>query len=121
MERGKYNHLKKKGKTNMRKWLINLVTVKPVILDGFLYVLIALFTAMEATFSNDDSFKYVNPFLLFWAKTVFEWALAACVALKMFRSTSYADHLQAKSDAANANTQTKTVVETATTTEVKKV
>ena len=75
--------------------------VKPVTVDGSLYVLIALFGAMSATFSSDDSYKYVNAYFKFWAQHIILWALAAVSALKMFRSTSYSEHLDKKQQEEN--------------------
>jgi len=70
--------------------------IKPVTIDGALYVLIALFGAMTATFSSDEAYKYVNPHFKYWAQHVVGWALAVVGSLKMFRSTSYSEHLDEK-------------------------
>jgi hypothetical protein len=77
----------------MKNWLIQVFTVKPVILDGFLYVLIALFGGMEATFTSDEAFKYLNVYFIYYSKTIVVWLLEVVTAIKMFRSTSYSDHL----------------------------
>lgn len=74
----------------IQKYFIN---IKPVYIDGSLYVLIALFGAMEATFNNDEVYKYVNVYVIFWMKQIIIWSLAIVGALKMFRSTSYSDHV----------------------------
>lgn len=78
------------------QWSINGIT--PTQLDGTLYVLIAVFGAIQTFFSSDDAYKYVNPYILFWIKGASGFALAGVSALKMFRSTAYAD--QVKKDAA---------------------
>lgn len=85
------------------RYIKAIITLKPVVIDGLLYVCIALFLAMEATFSSDDVYKYVNAHFIFWAKALVGWMGAAAGALKMFRSTTYSDHL------ANEKT-TKTIV-----------
>jgi hypothetical protein len=74
--------------------------------DGSLYVLIALFTVMQATFSSDEAYKYVPPHLKFWLMNTIEWALAAVSALKMFRSTSYGEHLENKKKEQDEKTNT---------------
>lgn len=79
--------------------------IKPVYIDGLLYVLIALFGAMEATFNSDDAYKYMNVYFMYYAKQVTIWALAIVSALKMFRSTEYGEHV-AKKEAEASNVQT---------------
>jgi len=70
------------------KWL------KPVHVDGALYASIAFWGAVESVFSTDDAYKYVSPYAIFWIKAVSDIALAVAGALKMFRSTTYSDHLK---------------------------
>lgn len=70
----------------------DIFALKPVYVDGFLYVLIALFGAMEATFTSDEAYKYFNPYFLYYSKEIIIWLLAIVTALKMFRSTSFGDH-----------------------------
>lgn len=73
-------------------------TIPPVFIDGVLYLLIALFGAFQTFFSSEEAYKYVNPAVLFWLKCVFGSLLAGVSALKMFRSTSYADHQTTKDE-----------------------
>lgn len=71
--------------------------VKPVYIDGALYVALAFLGAIMITFNNDDVYKYVPyPRIVFWIKSVDEWLIATLTALKMFRSTAYAEHLANK-------------------------
>lgn len=77
-------------------------TIPSVVIDGALYVGIAVFGALLAFFSSDDAYKYINPYFLFWAKGTTQALLASTSALKMFRSTSYSDHQT------NKQTETKT-------------
>jgi len=96
--------------------------VKPVMVDGMLYVLIALFGAMEAIFNADDAYKYFNPYVLYFSKCTVVCALSVVSALKMFRSTSYGDHLASKASSealATGNTQTSTTQTETKTNEVK--
>ena len=70
-----------------------------VIIDGVLYVCIALFNFLETYFSSDESYKYISPWVLFWLKAIIGGLGAVAGALKMYRSTSYSDHLKAKAAA----------------------
>lgn len=70
-------------------------SVSPVFMDGTLYILIALFGALTATFSSDEAAKYLEAETLFWVRTVCNVNSAWLLALKMFRSTAFAEH-QAK-------------------------
>lgn len=77
--------------------------VKPVFIDGGLYVMLAFLGAILITFSNDDIYKYSPmsnyrawPTFVHWTKSIDEWMIAVFTALKMFRSTAYADHLNDK-------------------------
>lgn len=70
--------------------------VKPVIIDGALYILIAVFGAIEGIINQDDAYKYWNVNTLYWTKFLVIVALAATGALKMFRSTTYSEHLETK-------------------------
>lgn len=66
----------------------------PVQVDGWLYTGMGVFGFLTVTFGSDESYKYVNPYLVFWLKVFFGCGLAGCTALKTFRSTAYADHLK---------------------------
>lgn len=68
-------------------------SLSPVFVDGILYVSIAVFAFMQIYLSNDDAYKYVSAVFLFWAKYVIGTLAAAAGALKMFRSTTYSDHV----------------------------
>lgn len=68
----------------------------PVVIDGSLYVLVAVFGTMTALLSNDDSAKWIEPRTLFWVKFWVGAASAAALALKMFRSTQYSDSKNGK-------------------------
>lgn len=75
--------------------------IKPVHIDGMLWVGIAIFGAMQGMLTTDEAYKYVPPSVLFWMKFSVMCAVAGCGALKAFRSTSYAGHLQDQKDAAD--------------------
>lgn len=63
----------------------------PVVVDGTLYILVAVLAFMSAILSSDDSAKWVEPKTLFWCKFWVGSASAGALALKMFRSTQFAD------------------------------
>lgn len=72
----------------------------PVVIDGVLWVSIALWGTMQAMLTTDEAYKYISPSTLFWSKFWVACLASACGSLKAFRSTSYAQHLQVKQDAA---------------------
>lgn len=67
-------------------------SVPPVFTDGLLYVLIAIFGAVQGHLSLDDAAKWVNPQVLFWLKGGVLVCLTSVTAIKMYRSTSYSEH-----------------------------
>ena len=75
--------------------------VPPMFLDGMLYCLISYFTVWVNTISSEDAAKYIEPQTLFYLKAHLSSIAQAFLAIKLFRSTSYADHKAAqKEDAA---------------------
>lgn len=77
--------------------------VSPVFIDGFLYMLIAVFGAIQGYLSLDDAAKWVNPQILFWMKGVAIVCLTSVTSIKMFRSTSFAEY-QRKKNGGNTTT-----------------
>lgn len=100
----------------MLTWIVNKYgNTKPVVIDGFLYVVIAVCGTITAIMTSDEVYKYMNPYVVFYVKGVNEILCAASTALKMYRSTSYSEHQaekKAKSDlqAGNTTVITKTQV-----------
>lgn len=68
----------------------------PVVVDGFLYFLVALGTGFSACLNSDESAKYLEPATLFWLRTISGSLTAGFLAVKMFRSTAYAAHVEKK-------------------------
>lgn len=87
----------------------------PVVLDGFLFVLIAICTYDEALLRSDDVYKYLNAYVVFYAKVIVGSLGAGALALKMFRSREYSDHQDAKKAAADAALPNGTTVQQQTT------
>lgn len=63
----------------------------PASIDAWLIVFCASFVFMQGYLSSDDSYKYCNAIALFWIKFLVGSLAASCLALKSFRSTSYAE------------------------------
>lgn len=68
--------------------------LRAVHIDGTLYVCIAAFTFIQAFFTSDESYKYMSPTFLYWIKFSVGLIGAVAAALKMYRSTAYADSLK---------------------------
>lgn len=89
----------------MITWLVNKYgNMKPVVLDGALYVIIAVCGTITAILTSEEVYKYMNPYFVFYFKVINEIFTAAATALKMYRSTSYADHAAEKKAKANLQT-----------------
>ena len=74
-----------------------MVSVKPVYLDAFLYTVAAMFIFWQGFLGGEEAYKYVNPYVLFWFKGIVGGLTAGVIALKMFRSDSYAKHVEKES------------------------
>lgn len=83
----------------MLRYVANyLQTIPPVFLDGSLYFLIAVFAFLQTSFGSDEAAKFVDATPLYWIRTVLGSFSAGLLAVKMFRSTAFAEHQQAKKD-----------------------
>jgi len=67
-----------------------------VFLDGLIYVLIAIFGFNQSVLSSDEAIKFIAPWLLFMLKWLNGGAAAGLLAMKLFRSTAFAEHQQKK-------------------------
>lgn len=68
--------------------------IKPVWIDGSIYVMMAITGVNAAMMSSDNAAKYIDYktlFYLMWINGILD---AGLLALKMFRSTAFADHKQ---------------------------
>jgi hypothetical protein len=70
--------------------------VRPVFMDGTLYVCIAVLVFWQMIFGGDEAAKYITPRLLFFLKFLIGSLAVGCNALKSFRSTAFADHRKEK-------------------------
>lgn len=69
-----------------------LFKVKPVVIDGALAVIIGVLDCVLASMSNEEAYKYWNPYALYYTKFVLAPMCAGFVTLNFFRSKSYSDH-----------------------------
>ena len=78
-----------------------LSSISSVFLDGLLYIGIAMMGFCISFFASDDATMFIKPTALFWLKGTFGCGSAGLLALKLYRSTSYAHHLEAKDEKQN--------------------
>lgn len=71
-------------------------SIPAVFIDGVLYVLVQMLTVLSTQIGTDESAKYIEAETLFWTKVVIGELAAGVLAIKMFRSTTFADHQQTK-------------------------
>ncbi len=70
--------------------------ITPVFIDGLLFTLLAVWTAMMGIYQSDEIYKYCSPYFVFYSKSMVSIMLAGATALKAFRSTSYSEHVKEK-------------------------
>lgn len=80
-------------------WLSRYFSSIPgVFIDGAIYAAIAFYGALAVAFGSDEARIFIKPIALFWLKTVCATKSATLLAIKMYRSTGFADHQQNKKD-----------------------
>lgn len=92
--------------------------LQPVIFDGVIYFLIALFGYLSTAFGSDEAAKYVTPIVLFWTKTIIGSLAAGTLAIKLYRSTTFAEYRQAKNGSYHEVAEEKTTNEKTISTNV---
>ena len=73
------------------------MSIPAVFIDGTLYVALALLTFLTGYFGSDEAAKWISAATLFWVKGILGAASATALAIKLFRSTAFADHQAEKS------------------------
>lgn len=81
------------------KWITNLADsikamtkISPTVFDGLVYLALGWFIYAQSYLGGDDAAKYINPAPLFWLNFAVGSGATIAGALKMFRSTAYADY-----------------------------
>lgn len=72
------------------------VGVPPVFIDGLLYAAMAFLTFSQAYLGGDEAAKWIAPAAKFWINYAVGGTAALAAAIKMFRSTSFGEHLEQK-------------------------
>jgi hypothetical protein len=84
----------------MLRWASNyFASIPTMFIDGLLYTALAILTGINTTFGGDEAAKYVSPEPLFWVKSLCSWSAQGLLAVKLYRSTAFADHQDAKKQA----------------------
>lgn len=81
-----------------------LSSIPAVFIDGLLYVCITWFTFNQSYFGSDEAAKYIPAAVMFWLNWVIGSIIMICTAIKMFRSTGFADHQAKKQNGNSGNT-----------------
>lgn len=71
-------------------------TVPSAFIDGFVYCILAVVPPTIAWLMSDQTAKYVSPFWIWLVVGVLTIFNALILAIKMFRSTAFADHKNEK-------------------------
>lgn len=75
-----------------------LTTIPAVFIDGVIYVVLAITSAWGTILTSDAAKLYMGAKIIFWISSANIIVSSALLALKMFRSTSFADHQKDKKD-----------------------
>lgn len=76
--------------------------VSPAFVDGSLYVFVGLFAYLSTQFGSEEAAKYIGARALFFTKLIVGGFGSISLSLKLFRSTTFADHQADKKAAASA-------------------
>ena len=72
------------------------IAIPSAVIDGATVFLIAVLTTLSTAFSQDDAYKYVNVYIVFWVKICAGSLASGLVAFQSFRNRSYSDYLNNK-------------------------
>lgn len=70
--------------------------IQPVFIDGSLYALMAWFIFSQSYLGGDEAAKFISPAVKFWINYIVGGMAAFFGAVKMFRSTQFAEHKDKK-------------------------
>lgn len=71
--------------------------------DALLYVFLAICQFWQQIFGGDDAPKFLTPAQLFWTKAAVGTLAAGLLALKLYRSTGFADYKAKKNGSGHTN------------------
>lgn len=69
---------------------------KPVVIDGYLFVTIAMAASMEAILTSKEVYDYMWPWIVFYLKMILAMYIAGAMALKTFRDKAYSQHRESE-------------------------
>lgn len=81
-----------------------VASVPPVFLDGATFVLIQMLTFLSASFGSDQAAKFIEAKTLWILQISIGGLASGFLALKMFRSTAYADDKRKKENGNGGHT-----------------
>lgn len=73
-----------------------LSDIPAIVIDGALYTALAMVLFLQNQFASDEAGKFISLEWLFYIKTVVGVFAAGLLAVKLFRSTAFAEHKQQK-------------------------
>ncbi len=82
----------------IKRMSIYFGSISPVFLDGSLYALLAVFGSWLGILSSETARTIIGAKTLFWVTSGFTTLNSGLLAIKMFRSTTFAEHRQDKKD-----------------------
>lgn len=76
-----------------KKYIVSFTTAQ---IDGLLYTMMGMWIAIQGVAQSEEIYRYCNPYMVFYGKSVVTVMLAGATALKTFRSRSYGDEQDEK-------------------------
>jgi hypothetical protein len=73
-----------------------LSSIPAIFIDGTLYAALAWLLFSQAYLGGDEAAKWISPAIKFWINYGIGSFAAVTGSVKMFRSTAYGEHQQAK-------------------------
>lgn len=83
----------------MIRWMHKYFSgIPPVVTDGFIIVMVQALTFLSVQFATDEAAKFISATTLFWTKVVVGELVSIFLAIKMYRSTAFAQHQDEKKE-----------------------
>ena len=77
----------------------------PVVFDGVLIAISSFLTALLTYLATEESYKYVNPVVLFWLKVSIGSTSSSIQAIVAYRNQQYSKHLTQMAANSTGNAQ----------------